>query len=128
MSATLSSAFSPVAVNESDLPSPDFDAPWMGFFNTIGGFIIATVLSILVALMVIGILIWVAGKVGIGGRAQESGIGAFVIGAVGAVLIGIASMVIVYATDIGPEWMDFDTMEAQQQAAGQVTEQFTPRS
>lgn len=116
MSATTALATTVASgINKSDLPTADFEAPWMDFFTTIGGFIIATIVVVLVVVMIIGVGIWIAGKLGAGGRAQESGIGAFVWGLVASVLIGTATTLVVYFSDVGPDWMTFDEEISQQE-------------
>lgn len=95
------------AVSESDLPSADFSAPWMDLFTGIGGWLIATVIAVLVVTGVLGALMWAVGKFSKTGGAQESGLGAILISIVGAIIVGIMATVIVWATDIGPEWMTF---------------------
>lgn len=122
MSATTALATTVASdIDKSDLPTPDFEAPWMDFFTTIGGFIIATIVVVLVVVMIIGVGIWIAGKLGAGGRAQESGIGAFVWGLVASVLIGTATTLVVYFSDVGPEWMTFDEEIAQDTQEEQST-------
>lgn len=112
MSALTATLAQVVATNgnmqESDLPEANFDAPWMPFFTTIGGFIVATVLAILVVVVVIGAIIWAAGKLGSSGGGRDSGMKAVLISLVAAVIIGTASTAVVYASDIGPQWMNFD--------------------
>lgn len=112
MSALTATLAQVVATNgnmqESDLPEANFDAPWMPFFTTIGGFLVATVLAILVVIIVFGAIIWAGGKLGSSGGGRDSGMKAVLISLAAAVIIGTASTAVVWGSDIGPQWMNFD--------------------
>lgn len=87
--------------------STDWSAPWLGLFDDAFGWIMATVLFIMAILMVVGLVMWVAGKLGAGGRSQDSGLQLFGVGIIAAILVSITGSLIMWATDLGPDWFNF---------------------
>lgn|SRR5690625_4322429 len=85
----------------------DFSAPWLGLFDDAFGWIMATVLFLFAIVMVIGLAVWGAGKLGSSGRGQNGGLIAFGIGILGAVLTVVAGSIVMWATTLGPNWFDF---------------------
>ena len=86
---------------------PDWSAPWLGLFDDAFGWIIATVLFVVAIVMVIGLCMWAAGKLGSSGRGQDGGLMTFGIGIVGAILTSVAGGLIMWASDLGPDWFNF---------------------
>ncbi|WP_261623252.1 hypothetical protein [Nesterenkonia marinintestina] len=109
-------------IQESDLPSADFDAPWMEAFTGVGGWLIATAIVLLVIAIGLGVVWWVFGKFSKTGGAQEAGLSIVAISFVAAFIIGIAATAIIYMTEIGPEWMTFDS-ESVGEASVQIEDQ-----
>lgn len=85
----------------------DFSAPWLGLFDDAFGWIMATVLFVFAIVMVIGLALWGAGKLGSSGRGQNNGLTAFGVGILGALLTVVAGSIVMWATDLGPSWFDF---------------------
>ena len=72
------------------------NAPWLDYLQTLGGHIVATILVCLVIVMVVAALLWVAGKLGAGGAAQQGGLSALLWALVAAAVIGSASGAILW--------------------------------
>ncbi|MGO1523364.1 MAG: hypothetical protein ACTHV8_06700 [Nesterenkonia sp.] len=85
----------------------DFSAPWLALFDDAFGWIIATVVFILAIVMVVGLAMWVAGKLGSSGRGQDQGLTVFGIGIVAAILVSVVGGIVMWATDLGPDWFNF---------------------
>lgn|SRR5690625_1305410 len=81
---------------------PSYDAPWMGLLNDGAGWIVGTVLVVIVILLVVGAMIWVAGKLGGSGRAQDVGVTFILWTVVAAVVVGAAGGIIAWAA--GLDW------------------------
>lgn len=96
-----------ITATTPDEVNPQWDAPWMDLFTTTQGLIMATVLAILVILMIVGLVMWVAGKLGGGGMSQEKGLQIFLWGLVAAVLVVIAGGAVMWATGEADGWFDF---------------------
>ncbi|SMX91385.1 hypothetical protein BI49514_02395 [Brevibacterium iodinum ATCC 49514] len=67
---------------------PRFDAPWMGFFRTLGGQILGTIMACIVIFMGIALAFWVASKIGGSGAGQSMGAKALLIGLAACVIMG----------------------------------------
>lgn len=86
--------------------SISWDAPWMELFDDTFGWIMGSVLFILAILAVIGLAMWVAGKLGAGGRSQNSGLTMAGVSVLAAVGVAVTGSVIMWATDLGPNWFN----------------------
>ncbi|QCU77993.1 hypothetical protein E7744_07205 [Citricoccus sp. SGAir0253] len=80
--------------------SPNFNAPWLPTVQSVGGMVVATAIVVLGIVVVAGLLMWVAGKLGAGGRAQETGLSILLWGVVAAAVIGSIGGIIAWATGI----------------------------
>ena len=96
-----------LATNTPGSTDADFSAPWLGLFDDAFGWIMATVLFLFAIVMVIGLAIWAVGKLGSSGRGQNNGLTAFGIGILGALLTVVAGSIVMWATDLGPDWFNF---------------------
>jgi small multidrug resistance pump len=80
--------------------TPNFNAPWMPSVQSVGGMIVATAIVLLGIVIVIGAVLWVAGKLGAGGTAQSAGLSVLAWGVAAAVIIGSIGGIISWATGI----------------------------
>lgn len=80
--------------------SPTYDAPWMGLLNDGAGWVLGTLLVVVAVLLGVGALMWIAGKLGGGSRAQEVGITIVLWTVVGAIVIGGAGGLIAWAAGL----------------------------
>lgn len=89
------------------VPGPSYTGPWMGWFSGFTGWLLATCLFIVAIIIIVGLMYWAWGKVDSSQRAQSNGLITVVMGAVAAAVIGTAGSAIAWASDLGPEWMNF---------------------
>ncbi|MGM7670248.1 hypothetical protein [Microbacterium sp. A93] len=80
--------------------SPNFNAPWMPSLQNIGGMVMATAIVVLGIVLVLGAVLWAAGKLGAGPNAQGAGLKVLLYGTLGAVIIGSAGGIIAWATGV----------------------------
>lgn len=90
-----------------DVPEPSYSAPWMHWFSGFTGWILATCLFLVGIVMVTGLCAWVWGKMDSSGRAQTNGLIGFGLAAVAAAVISVAGSIIVWASNLGPNWANF---------------------
>lgn len=98
---------SPLAANTPRGTTADFSAPWLGLFDDAFGWLIATAVFVFAICAVVGLIMWVAGKLGSSGRGQGAGLTVFGIGIVAAILTAVTGSIIMWATDLGPDWFNF---------------------
>ena len=92
---------------EDAMPSPDFSAPFMELFTSIGGWIMAAGLVGMAIFIVIGAIGWLAGKFGTGGKMQEVSLSMCAWAIIAAMIIAVSGSIVMWATDTAPTWMDF---------------------
>lgn len=80
--------------------TPNFNAPWMPSLQNVGGMVTATAIVLLAVVVVVGAVVWVAGKLSNTGGAQNAGISILLWGVVAAVIIGSTGGIIAWATGI----------------------------
>lgn len=91
-----------------DVPSPAFDMPWATWLSGWIGWGIATLVLLTGVVLVIGLGRWSWGKMSGSASAQSGGLTGFIGGVIGAGFLVVAGTTIAWATDIGPDWMDFE--------------------
>lgn len=79
---------------------PSFDAPWMPLLSDGANWAVGTVLVVIVILLVVGVAIWVAGKLGGSGRAQEVGVTFLLWTVIGAIFVGAAGGIVAWASNL----------------------------
>lgn len=79
---------------------PTYDAPWMGLLNDGAGWVLGTLLVVVVVLLAVGALMWIAGKLGGSSRAQDVGITILLWTVLGAIVIGGAGGLISWAAGL----------------------------
>lgn len=79
---------------------PNFDAPWMPSLQNVGGMIMATAIVVLGIVLILGAVLWAAGKLGAGSKAQDAGLNVLLYGTLGAVVIGSAGGIVAWATGV----------------------------
>lgn len=89
------------------VPSPRFDAPWADWLGGTVGFVLATILALLVIIMIMGAGYWIWGKLSGGQSAQSQGLTGFILATGAAAVITVAGSAVVWATDLGPDWASF---------------------
>lgn len=90
-----------------DVPEPSYSGPWMGWLSGFTGWLLATFLFIVAIVIVFGVGAWAWGKLDSSQRAQTNGIMTVAVGAVAASIIAVAGSAIMWASDLGPDWMSF---------------------
>lgn len=79
---------------------PSYDAPWMNLLGDGADWIVGTVLYVIVILLVVGVLIWIGGKLGGSGRAQDVGVTFIIWVIVGAAVVGGGGAIISWASGL----------------------------
>jgi hypothetical protein len=74
------------------------NAPWLPLLRNIAGMLLVTCVIILVAVLVVGVVLWVGGKLASMSSAQSTGFMIMVWGLLGAAVIGSVSGLVYWAT------------------------------
>lgn len=90
-----------------DEVSPMWDAPWMDLLTSGQGLAMATLLGLCAILGVIGAGLWVAGKLGSSGKAQEWGLPMVFCSLGAAVIIAVIGGAIMWASGEANNWFNF---------------------
>lgn len=80
--------------------APNFAAPWMPSLQNVGGMVMATAIVLLGVVLIVGALVWAAGKLSNTGGAQTAGLSILLYGVLAAVIIGSTGGIISWATGI----------------------------
>jgi len=86
---------------------PDYSAPWMGLLGDGVGWLVGTFLIVIGALLAVGVLIWLAGKLGGSSRAQDVGVTFVLWVVIGAIVLGGIGGIIAWASGLdvfGSDW------------------------
>ncbi|MGW9550877.1 hypothetical protein ACWG8W_07465 [Citricoccus zhacaiensis] len=79
---------------------PNFNAPWMPSLQNVGGMVMATAIVVLGVVLILGAVLWAAGKFGAGSNTQGAGLKVVMYGTLAAVVIGSAGGIISWATGV----------------------------
>lgn len=80
--------------------SPNMDAPWMGFFQLIGGYVLGTCITVVAIILTAGIVMALAGKLTKTQQMQGTGFSIVLYCLLAAVLLGSVTALISWATGI----------------------------